>query len=101
MIESASDSDYVPNMPSLADEGYDLIIGVGFAQGEAVATVANEYPDTKFAIIDVDQASLEGAPENVVGLLFQEEQVGYLAGVLAARGREGQGLRHDQLASAA
>ena len=84
VIESASDADYVPNMQSLADDGYDLIIGVGFAQGDAVATVAKEYPDTKFAIIDVDQSSLAGAPDNVVGLLFQEEQAGYLAGVLAA-----------------
>jgi basic membrane protein A len=73
VIESASDTDYVPNMQSLADDGYDLIIGVGFAQGEAVATVAKEYPETKFAIIDVDQSSLPGAPDNVVGLLFQEE----------------------------
>ncbi|HSL64554.1 MAG TPA: BMP family ABC transporter substrate-binding protein [Gaiellaceae bacterium] len=91
VIESASDSDYVPNMESLVDEGYDLIIGVGFAQGDAVATVAKEYPDTKFAIIDVDQSSLPDAPENVVGLLFQEEQVGYLAGVLAAKVAQDEG----------
>ena len=67
---------------SLADEGYDLIIGVGFAQGEAVATVANEYPDTKLR----DHRRRPGrrwraSPTNVVGLLFQEEEVGYLAGV--------------------
>ncbi|HSC90689.1 MAG TPA: BMP family ABC transporter substrate-binding protein [Gaiellaceae bacterium] len=84
VIESASDADYIPNMQSLADQGYDLIIGVGFAQGDAIATVAKEYPDTSFAIIDVDQSSLAGTPANVIGLLFQEEQVGYLAGVLAA-----------------
>jgi basic membrane protein A len=84
VLESASDSDYVPNMSSLADEGFDLIIGVGFAQGEAVDTVANEYPDTKFVIIDVDQTTLPHKPKNVVGLLFKEEEVGYLAGYLAA-----------------
>jgi len=92
VIESASDSDYVPNMQALADDGYDLIIGVGFAQGDAVATVAKEYPDTKFAIIDVDQASLPGAPPNVVGLLFKEEQAGYLAGVLAATVAKDDGI---------
>ncbi|MGE5689465.1 MAG: BMP family lipoprotein [Pseudomonadota bacterium] len=92
VIESASDSDYVPNMQSLADEGYDLVIGVGYAQGEAVATVAKEYPDTKFAIIDVDQASLPGKPANVVGLLFKEEQAGYLAGVLAATVAKDEGF---------
>jgi basic membrane protein A len=84
VLESASDSDYVPNMSALADEGFDLIIGVGFAQGEAVDTVATEFPDTRFVIIDVDQAGLPHKPSNVVGLLFKEEEVGYLAGYLAA-----------------
>jgi basic membrane protein A len=84
VLESASDSDYVPNMSSLAEEGFDLIIGVGFAQGEAVDTVATEFPDTRFVIIDVDQQSLPHKPSNVVGLLFKEEEVGYLAGYLAA-----------------
>jgi basic membrane protein A len=84
VLESASDSDYVPNMSTLADEGFDLIVGVGFAQGEAVDTVASEYPDTRFVIIDVDQQTLPHKPDNVVGLLFKEEEVGYLAGYLAA-----------------
>src|ERR671918_912026 len=83
VLESASDAEYVPNHSSLAEEGYDVVIGVGFAQGEAVAQVAQQYPDTKFVIIDVDQAGLPGAPANVVGLLFKEEEVGYLAGYLA------------------
>jgi basic membrane protein A len=91
VLESASDSDYVPNMTQLAEDGFDLIIGVGFAQGEAVATVAQEFPATRFAIIDVDQTSLPGTPANVVGLLFQEEQVGYLTGYLAALVAKDQG----------
>ena len=84
VIESKSAADYVPNMTSLARQGYDLIIGVGFAQGDAIATTAKRFPDTKFAIVDVDQAFLKGKPTNVQGLLFREEQVGYLAGYLAA-----------------
>src|ERR687891_2108375 len=84
VLESGSDAEYVPNHSSLAEEGYDVVIGVGFAQGEAVAQVAQQFPDAKFVIIDVDQASLPGAPPNVVGLLFKEEEVGYLAGYLAA-----------------
>lgn len=84
VIESASDADYVPNMSQLAEDGYDLIVGVGFAQGEAIDKVATEFPDTKFVIIDVDQSSLPHKPDNVVGLLFKEEEVGYLAGYLAA-----------------
>jgi basic membrane protein A len=81
--ESASSADYIPNMTSLARDGYDLVIGVGFAQGDAIGKVAQRYPDTKFAIVDVDQAFVPGTPANVQGLLFREQEVGYLAGYLA------------------
>jgi basic membrane protein A and related proteins len=84
VLQSASAADYIPNMTRLAREQYDLIIGVGFAQGDAVDTVANRFPDRKFAIIDVDQTALEHKPKNVVGLIFKEQEVGYLAGYLAA-----------------
>jgi basic membrane protein A len=83
VVQSASAADYIPNMRRLARDGYDLIIGVGFAQGDAIDTVANRFPQGKFAIIDVDQASLKHKPENVLGLIFKEQEVGYLAGYLA------------------
>src|SRR4029453_15932988 len=75
--------DYIPNMTSLARQGYDLVIGVGFAQGDAIGKVAQKFPDSGFAIIDVDQAFVPGKPANVQGLLFREEEVGYLVGYLA------------------
>ena len=81
--ESASSADYIPNMTSLARDGYDLVIGVGFAQGDAIGKVAQKFPKTKFAIIDVDQAFVPGKPANVEGLLFREQEVGYLVGYLA------------------
>ena len=84
VVESRSSADYVPNHTKLARDGYDLIIGVGFAQGDAVATAARRFPKTRYAIIDVDQTTLKGKPANVLGVLFREEQAGYLAGVLAA-----------------
>ena len=83
VIESASAADYIPNMTSLARQGYDLVIGVGFAQGDAIGKVAQKFPDVGFAIIDVDQAFVPGKPANVQGLLFREEEVGYLVGYLA------------------
>jgi len=83
VLESASAADYIPNMTSLARQGYDLVIGVGFAQGDAVGKVAQRFPDVRFAIIDVDQAFVPGMPGNVQGLLFREEEVGYLVGYLA------------------
>jgi len=84
VVEATSAADYVPNMTTLARQGYDLIIGVGFAQGDAIAAAAKRFPHTSFAIVDVDQSSLKGKPANVQGLLFREEQVGYLVGYLAA-----------------
>lgn len=84
VVESKSAADYVPNMTTLARQGYDLIIGVGYAQGNAIATTAKRFPKTQFAIVDVDQASLKGKPKNVRGLLFREQEVGYLTGYLAA-----------------
>ena len=44
VVESKSAADYVPNMTTLARQGYDLIIGVGFAQGDAIATAAKKFP---------------------------------------------------------
>ena len=92
VVESASAADYVPNMSSLARQGYDLIIGVGFAQGDAIGRTARRFPQTKFAIVDVDQKFVPGRPKNVQGLLFREEEVGYLVGYLAGlqeQGRDG------------
>src|ERR671910_161647 len=93
VVESATAADYIPNMTTLARSGYDLVIGVGFAQGDAIGKVAQKYPETKFAIIDVDQAFVPGKPANVEGLLFREQEVGYLAGYLAGleeKRREGK-----------
>ncbi len=84
VVEAKSAADYIPNMATLARQGYDLIIGVGFAQGDAIAAAAKRFPETSFAIVDVDQSALKGAPPNVQGLLFREEQVGYLVGYLGA-----------------
>jgi basic membrane protein A len=84
VVESASPAQYIPNMVALARQGYDLIIGVGFAQGDAIAATAKRFPNTHFAIVDVDQRDLKGKPKNVVGLLFKEQEVGYLVGYLGA-----------------
>ena len=84
VVEARTAADYVPNMSTLARQGFDLIIGVGFAQGDAIAATAKRFPETSFAIVDVDHAFLKGKPANVQGLLFREEQVGYLVGYLGA-----------------
>ncbi len=83
VLQSPSAQDYIPNLSSLAQDGYDLVIGVGFDQAAAMDKVASKFPDTKFAIIDVDQQSLPHKPKNVLGLLFREQEAGYLVGYLA------------------
>ena len=83
VLTSKSNADYVPNLSALAQQKYDLVIGVGFLMADAMDTVASKFPNTKFAIIDVDQSTLKHKPANVQGLLFKEQQSGYLAGYLA------------------
>ncbi|HZG34442.1 MAG TPA: BMP family ABC transporter substrate-binding protein [Gaiellaceae bacterium] len=83
VVISRSNSDYVPNLSRLAQQDYDLIIAVGFLMAESVTTVATQFPDVNFAIVDFPNAALEGTPANVRGLLFKEQEAGYLAGYLA------------------
>jgi basic membrane protein A len=83
-VTSNSNADYVPNLTSLVRQKYDLIVGVGFLMAEAVAKVAKSFPDQQFAIIDFPQEALKGKPANVKGLIFKEQQAGYLAGIVAA-----------------
>jgi basic membrane protein A len=83
VAESKSPADYIPNLASFARQGYDLVVGVGYTEIAAMGAVAKRFPDTRFAIVDVSDGDLAGKPKNVLGLLFREEQVGYLAGYLA------------------
>jgi basic membrane protein A len=84
VLTSKSNADYVPNLSTLAQQKYDLVIGVGFLMSDAMDTVATKFPNVNFAIIDFPQAGLKHKPTNVRGLLFKENEAGYLAGYLAA-----------------
>ena len=52
MLESHQESEYVPNLQSLAAAHYDLVIAVGFLMDGAIKKVAKAFPTTNFAIID-------------------------------------------------
>jgi basic membrane protein A len=82
---SKSDRDYIPNLSTAARQGYNLVISVGFLMGDSTAAVARRFPNTKFAIIDFRAQDLKGKPKNVRGLLFKEQEAGYLVGYLAGR----------------
>jgi basic membrane protein A and related proteins len=83
VLISKSNGDYVPNLTTLAQQQYGLSVSVGFLMGEATATVAGKFPDNNFAIVDFPASGLKGKPKNVEGLLFKEQEAGYLAGYLA------------------
>ena len=98
-IESKQPTDYEKNIDQFATEKYDVIVTVGFLMGDATAIKAKQYPNIKFAIIDnsyfptkdskacadtVKDCYADGGLTNVTSLMFQEDEVGFLAGVLAA-----------------
>jgi basic membrane protein A len=83
VVISKAEADYVPNLTTLAKQDYDLVIAVGFLMAAALEKVSARYPDVNFAIIDFSQSELKGTPKNVRGLLFKEQEAGYLVGYLA------------------
>src|SRR5215471_6524297 len=83
VFQAKSTQDYVPNLSTFARQGYDLTIGVGFTEATAIDTVAKNFPNSKFAIVDVDQTTEPHKPTNLLGLLFKGQETGYLVGYLA------------------
>jgi basic membrane protein A len=83
-IESRAASDYIPNLSTLARQKYGVTIGVGFLMADAMDTVAREFPNQKFAIVDFSQAALKNKPPNVRGLVFSTNENSYLVGYLSA-----------------
>jgi basic membrane protein A len=81
-IETQAQTDYEKNIDQFASQGYQMIIGVGFLMGDAIKAASAKYPDIKFAIVD---SAYDPALPNVQGLVFAEDQAGYLAGALAAQ----------------
>ena len=83
VLISKSNADYVPNLTTLAQQKYDLVIAVGFLMGDATEKVAGKFPNVKFAIIDSSPTLMKSKPTNVEGLLFKEQEAGYLVGYLS------------------
>ncbi|MFC7818449.1 BMP family protein, partial [Streptomyces sp. NPDC057367] len=79
--DGETNADKEQRLSSLAKQGYNPVIGVGYAYAAALKSTAEKYPDTTFGI--VDDATIEA--DNVADLVFNEEQASYLAGVAAAK----------------
>lgn len=74
-----SDEANLEALRRFARQEYDLIIGVGFENAAYIETVAKEFPDRNFAIIDV-----EAKGDNVASIIYREQEGDFLMGVLAA-----------------
>ena len=68
-------------MRRMAERGATVILGVGFGQADAIATVSAEFPETQFSIIDVSWLS----GDNLRQYAFKEHEGSYLVGVAAAK----------------
>ena len=79
-IETQAPADYDKNLQQFADQDFDMIIGVGFLMGDAIKAAAEKNPDIMYAIVD---NAYDPAITNVRGIVFAEDEAGYLAGVLA------------------
>src|ERR1051325_9579826 len=78
-VEAADDNAFEPSLRAFAQRDYDLIIGIGFAQKEAVKKVAAQFPEKHFAIV-----GSEVALPNVRSLMFEEHEGAYVIGAIAA-----------------
>ena len=81
-LESKQESDYIQNIETLMDEDTDLIIGVGYQLKDSIEESAKNYPEQKFAILDETYDTIQ---ENVIPVVFKEEESAYLVGVMAAK----------------
>ncbi len=85
-VEPGNPTSIEPAMRAFAEKNFDMIIGVGFAQGPIMQKVALDYPNNKFAIVDgvIFEADGKTPLKNVASLVFREHEGSYLVGMIAA-----------------
>lgn len=85
-VEPGNPMSIEPAMRAFAERDFDLIIGVGFAQGPILQRVARDFPNTKFAIVDgvIFEDDGKTPKQNVASLVFREHEGSFLVGMIAA-----------------
>lgn len=85
-VEPGNPMSIEPAMRAFAERDFDLIIGVGFAQGPIMQRVARDFPNIKFAIIDgvIFEDDGKTPKQNVASLVFREHEGSFLVGMIAA-----------------
>lgn len=86
-IESSVEDDYPKNIQTFIDQKYDMVVTVGFKLGDATIKAAKANPNVKFVMVDFADfggIAAKNTPANLLGLTFQEDQAGFMAGAVAA-----------------
>ena len=78
-LEPTNEAMMEQSLKKLAQRGYSPVVAVGFTMANGVQAAAEEYPDTKFTLIDM----VVGLP-NVQNVIYKEHEGSFLVGVLAA-----------------
>lgn len=81
-IETVDSKDFAANIARFAEEGYAVVVTVGFPLADATRTAAGKYPQTRFIGVDQDHAA--AGFDNLAGLVFPEDKAGFIVGALAA-----------------
>ncbi|PEA54531.1 BMP family ABC transporter substrate-binding protein [Bacillus pseudomycoides] len=78
-LQSAKESDYVPNLTKFAETNYNLTYGIGFLMQKSIEKVADQFPKSQFALVDavVDK-------KNVTSIVFKDHEGSFLVGAVAA-----------------
>lgn len=90
--ESQQEADFAPNFETLLDGENDLIWGIGYKLADAAYNAAIANPDTNFGIVDYsydDNPDFpDGTPDNMIGVVFKQEQPSFLVGYIAGKTTE-------------
>lgn len=81
VVEAHAMTDYIPNLTGLAEDGAQLVFGVGFLMIEQIQEAAKANPNTMFA--GIDHTYFTAIPKNLIGISYREQEAGYLAGIVA------------------
>ncbi len=98
VVQSRAQTDYVPNLTRFAQQGYNLVVAVGFLMKDATEQVSKEFPNTHFLLID----DVVNDRSNVTSAIFRTQECGYLVGALAGMVEKDAslnlpGLRHNNI----
>ena len=80
VIETQSEADYEQNIETILQDEPEVVVTVGFLLADATLAAAEANPDVMWVGVDQFQ---EEFPDNYVGILFREDQGGFLAGAMA------------------